>query len=276
MILSVTVLMYKGINRMQNIAVSKIKVVNNCSRQRGESDVADLMLSIRQNGLINPVNVAPNGNGFHLLSGHRRLAAYKKLKLKEIPAIVRHDLSKVQKQANNIAENVIRNAPSLQEEGHAYIELQKLGLSAGEIAANVGVKENRVVSCIDLWKSIPKGWRGRVITDGTRTKTKKGLVNYSTAHTIAQSRPRRAQAEQLMQAAADGASKAQIIAMVTNIKRKRVPVKKAIAAASNVKSIKVELILKRRAVARLERDTGSSVQSLFRKALKKQFKSLFV
>ena len=48
-----------------------------------------LIKSIRENGLINPINILKNGSGYSVLSGHRRLECYKKMRKEVIPCIIR-------------------------------------------------------------------------------------------------------------------------------------------------------------------------------------------
>jgi len=54
----------------------------------------DLVESIRENGMISPVIVRPiDENKYEILSGHNRVEASKRLRLVEIPAIIKLDLS---------------------------------------------------------------------------------------------------------------------------------------------------------------------------------------
>jgi hypothetical protein len=48
-----------------------------------------LIKSIRERGLFNPINVLKKDNRYIVISGHRRLRAYRKLKHKTIPAIIK-------------------------------------------------------------------------------------------------------------------------------------------------------------------------------------------
>ena len=49
-----------------------------------------LVDSIRENGILNPVIVRPDLNGdYEMISGHRRLHATKIIRLQKIPAIVK-------------------------------------------------------------------------------------------------------------------------------------------------------------------------------------------
>lgn len=53
----------------------------------------DMVASIREHGILNPVIVQEIDGGYEMLSGHNRMNAAKLVGLKEIPAIVKIDLS---------------------------------------------------------------------------------------------------------------------------------------------------------------------------------------
>src|SRR5688572_32032367 len=61
-------------------------------REFSEQDLADLVASIRENGLLNPITVrpAPGATGqYELVAGERRFRAMLRLGWKEAPATVR-------------------------------------------------------------------------------------------------------------------------------------------------------------------------------------------
>lgn len=58
------------------------------NRAFGELEVKGLQASIKEMGLINPILVEKNGDGYIVVAGHRRLAACQKLKWDSIPASV--------------------------------------------------------------------------------------------------------------------------------------------------------------------------------------------
>ena len=59
---------------------------------RVEADAAmeELKASVALNGVLEPVLLRPKGDGFEMLSGHRRMAVCKELGIETIPAIVRN------------------------------------------------------------------------------------------------------------------------------------------------------------------------------------------
>ena len=72
---------------LQNIAIKKIKVVENHRVNIDATHLDELMQSIKQHGLMQPIGVALNGAGsFVLRFGHRRLLACEKLGYKTLIA----------------------------------------------------------------------------------------------------------------------------------------------------------------------------------------------
>ena len=73
----------------KNIPVEKIQVGDHALRLEAEDEAIDeLAASIRRIGIIVPLVVAPAGDVFHLIAGHRRLAAAKRIRLSEVPCFV--------------------------------------------------------------------------------------------------------------------------------------------------------------------------------------------
>jgi ParB/RepB/Spo0J family partition protein len=101
----------------------------------------ELVESIRNDGVLTPVLVRPEGERYVIVAGHRRIAAAREAGLSEIPALVR--------EAGIVAalmENVARAALSPVEEARALVRIQKEeGQSTqAALAARLGVSEGWV------------------------------------------------------------------------------------------------------------------------------------
>jgi ParB-like chromosome segregation protein Spo0J len=66
------------LNRIKDIEIS------NCFR-KDVGDVSDLAINIKNNGLIHPISVTKDGR---LVAGRRRIEAFKRIGLEEIPVIL--------------------------------------------------------------------------------------------------------------------------------------------------------------------------------------------
>lgn len=76
---------------IHQLNVSNIKCEEHSQRFAiDEEKMLELVGSIRENGLLQPVTVKKKDEGFVLVFGHRRLEACKRLGWKIIPAIIKH------------------------------------------------------------------------------------------------------------------------------------------------------------------------------------------
>ncbi|WP_270483381.1 ParB/RepB/Spo0J family partition protein [Gordonia jacobaea] len=150
---------------------------NNIRKDVG--DVSTLADSLAAQGVIEPLQVVPNGkpDKYVILAGHRRQAAAKLAKLKTVPCIVRHDLTDNEpgQIAVMIAENVERSDLSAVEEAHGVQLLMDLGLSAAAIATSTGMSTKRVRERVKITK----------LSDDTRAKLADHAVTLADAVFIA-------------------------------------------------------------------------------------------
>ena len=70
----------------------------------------DMVASIREHGILNPVIVQEIDGGYEMLSGHNRMNAAKLVGLKEIPAIVKIDLSEEEAYIYVIETNLMQRS----------------------------------------------------------------------------------------------------------------------------------------------------------------------
>lgn len=103
-------------------------------------DIEELALSIRENGLIQPIVAQriPGQPGVQIVAGHRRYAAIKHLGWGKVPVIVRRDLLPDEELLAMLVENGQRAALDPIEEARALNSLKAGGFSDGEIARKVG------------------------------------------------------------------------------------------------------------------------------------------
>lgn len=111
----------------------------------------DLVASVKEHGIMQPVVVTPKTDGrYELIAGERRLRATKIAGLERIPAIVR-TATEQQKLELAIIENVQRKDLNALEEARAYLRLQdEFGLTQDEIGIRVGKSRPQVGNIIRL------------------------------------------------------------------------------------------------------------------------------
>ncbi|OGF46745.1 MAG: hypothetical protein A2452_09330 [Candidatus Firestonebacteria bacterium RIFOXYC2_FULL_39_67] len=134
------------------IDISKIKP--NKYQPRKEFDpveLSNLMASIQEKGIIQPVSVRKIGEDtYELISGERRLRASKELKKLTIPAIVR-DVKDEDMLELALIENIQRDDLNPIEEAAAYKRLQdEFGLTHEEVSKKVGKERSTVTNMLRL------------------------------------------------------------------------------------------------------------------------------
>ncbi len=114
------------------------------------ADLEDLIQSIKQHGVLQPVVVTKRGDGYELVAGERRLRASKALGLKTVPAIVR-EANEQQKLELAIIENVQRADLNAYEEALAYKALvDEFGLTQEQAAQRMGKSRPAIANALRL------------------------------------------------------------------------------------------------------------------------------
>lgn len=124
-----------------------------------EDALAELAESIRSQGVISPLIVAPKGvgAGYEIIAGERRYRASKMAGLEKVPVIVRDDLSEENRLGIALIENVQREDLTAMEEARGYRELmERLELTQQETAGLVGKKRATVANSLRLLNLSPE------------------------------------------------------------------------------------------------------------------------
>src|ERR1051325_2639605 len=110
----------------------------------------ELIESIRQHGIIQPLIVRQVGTRFELIAGERRWRAAQELGLETVPAIVRtaNDLEVLEL---SLIENLQRADLNPIEEAHGYARLaNEFGMRQEDIAIKVGRSRAAVANAVRL------------------------------------------------------------------------------------------------------------------------------
>ena len=120
-----------------------------------QKDIDELASSIKELGLIQPITIKTKNNRYELISGVRRLIAFKILKLNSIPAYVR----KADDQASlemALVENIQRKDLDPIEIAISYNRLiEELSISHEEMSKRVGKDRSTISNYIRLLKLDP-------------------------------------------------------------------------------------------------------------------------
>ena len=110
----------------------------------------ELSQSIRENGLIHPITVRQEKDGYEIVAGERRYRAMKIAGMIEIPVIV-IDADEVQMAEMALVENIQRENLSAIEEANAYVQIMKTtGISQSQLALKLGKSQSSIANKIRL------------------------------------------------------------------------------------------------------------------------------
>ena len=143
-------------NQMHDLAIDKIKIGKYQPRQIfDEDELADLALSIKHNGVIQPIIVRKHKDGFELIAGERRLRASKLAGITKIPAIVR-DFSNQEALEIALIENIQRKDLNVVEEANGYKRLiHEFKLTHEELAKVTGRSRSHITNSMRLLNLSP-------------------------------------------------------------------------------------------------------------------------
>jgi len=120
-----------------------------------QKDISDLASSIKELGLIQPITVKQDQENYELISGERRLRAFKQLSIKTIPAYVRNANDQTSLEMA-LVENIQRKDLDPIEIAISYSRLiDELNLSQDEMSKRVGKDRSTISNYIRLLKLDP-------------------------------------------------------------------------------------------------------------------------
>lgn len=139
-------------------------------RHFDEESLELLSRSIEQNGILQPIVVINQADGYMIVAGERRWRAAKRAGLEKIPALVR-TLSAQHKLEISLVENLQRRDLNPLETATAYLKLRdQFNLTLEEITQRIGTGAVSTVSnklrLLKLHKAVQQAIAERIITEG--------------------------------------------------------------------------------------------------------------
>ena len=130
-----------------------------------EEDLQELTDSIKTQGILQPLLVRKNDDGYELIAGERRLRAAKRARLNQVPVVIKRvDDNQMLEMA--IVENIQRENLNPIEEAEAYHRLiTQLNLTQDQASARVGKSRSAVANFLRL-RQLPEQIKDS-ITDGS-------------------------------------------------------------------------------------------------------------
>jgi ParB family chromosome partitioning protein len=112
--------------------------------------LAELIQSIREYGIIQPLVVSKVGDGYELIAGERRLRAARQMGLKEVPIVLREEKEQ-EKLGLALIENIQREDLNPVELAIAYKQLgEELNLNHEQLAKKLGKSRPSVTNTLRI------------------------------------------------------------------------------------------------------------------------------
>jgi ParB/RepB/Spo0J family partition protein len=148
---------------IQDINPKDLNVGEN-SRWRVDSNLSELMEGIKHVGILQPIVAREEDN--LVICGNRRLAAATKLGMETVPVRFLKGIDEKQLLILNLQENIQRKDISSIEIGRlcdTLLKKSRFKTSIGELSTEIGINENRVKVCIDVFRRLPPEFRNKVV-----------------------------------------------------------------------------------------------------------------
>jgi len=153
----------------QLVAIDAL-VPNPSQPRQSIGDLEELVASIRNVGVLEPLLVRQLGDGFEIISGERRYRAAKVAGLEQVPCIVL-DVGDAEVLEIALIENLQRQdlSPFEESEGlHALVD--RFGYTHEDLSRKIGKSRSSVTETLTL-TSIPETVRQRLLDAGISTKS---------------------------------------------------------------------------------------------------------
>ena len=146
-----------------------------------EDGLLELADSIKQFGILEPLLVRDKGDYYDIIFGERRWRAARKAGLKEVPVMIRNDLTEQQIVEIQLIENIQRENLNPIEEAQTYERLVKeFHLKQDEIAERVSKSRVAITNAMRLLKLCPEVQQ-MVIEEKLQTGHARALISVENA-----------------------------------------------------------------------------------------------
>lgn len=252
--------------KVEKIALKYIEQNENSRVIYKDADLHELMASMKENGLLQPVGVMKTKGGkYDAVFGNRRIMAAKKLGWGEIPAHVLDLDSETDRDLMNLVENFKRQNTTLSEDARMFEVLMARGLSKNELATRLGVTVQRIETALGVLRDLPEEYH-RKIANTASGASRKGVITPTVAHQVLSLRkshnlPRK-QVRQLLKFASEGASSQQL-SQVAPLLSGGSTLAQALKRAEDTRYVNLEFYVRAKESEKFEKRTGKSIREYF-------------
>jgi ParB/RepB/Spo0J family partition protein len=136
-------------------SITESPEARNSRRGYDEAKLNELAASMQTHGVLQPILVAPDRDGYQGIAGNRRLKAAVRAGLERIPAIVKPHLDDETRYLINLVENIQRVDLSAKERVEAIRQLASSGLGVREISRGTGLAPSTISRWIRIAGNAP-------------------------------------------------------------------------------------------------------------------------
>lgn len=257
------------VNNTIIIPLDKIEQNENSRVIYKTDELSELMASMRQNGLLQPVGVRKLPGGLYdAVFGNRRIMAAKKLGWDKIQAIIVEAETDVDRDILNLIENIKRKNTLLSEDGRMFKLLLDRGLTRGEVAARLDITPERVGTALDVIAHVPAEFHKAIPNTGA--KHSKGQISATTTHRlISLKKTHRLDKEQtrsIFNYAKRGITKEELNKLVPLVKM-GMSIDEAVKVAGFVRSVQVNVLVDGEEADKIEKKYGMSIRQFLTEEL---------
>jgi ParB family chromosome partitioning protein len=149
------------------INISSLNTRKDLGAGTEDASLADLALSIKEKGLLNPITVLERDDGtYDLIIGQRRFLACKQLGLETIPSIVRDSMDDTDATILSLVENVHRADMSPIDKARAYQKIYQKYEDYVNVARETGVSVSTIKKYMTLLDLAPSIQQSLTTSDG--------------------------------------------------------------------------------------------------------------
>ncbi len=121
-----------------------------------DEKLTELISSIKEKGVLQPILVRPKGTGFEVIAGERRLRAVKALKIEQVPVIIK-EVNDQEALVLALVENIQRQELNAIEEAQAFQRLiSEFNFTQDAVAQSVGKNRSSISNIVRLLKLPPE------------------------------------------------------------------------------------------------------------------------
>ena len=147
---------------LRHIPIGELKIAAvNMRHGRKEPDISDILPSVRARGILQPLLVRPNGEGYEIVAGRRRYFCAKAVEaergeIEPLPCAVMEPGDDAGALEASLIENLARLDPDEMSQYETFVRLAKEGKSIAEIAGTFGITEIMVKRRFALGNLLPR------------------------------------------------------------------------------------------------------------------------